>query len=129
MEGRMERLIFEKESYDIRGSILDVYYEMGNGFLEAVYQECLEIEFELREIPFQSQKPISLEYKKRELKQKYIPDFICYNKIVVELKSVRKILPEHEAQLINYLKATKLKLGFLVNFSSFPKVDIRRFVN
>ena len=125
----MERLIFEKESYDIRGSILDVYYEMGNGFLEAVYQECLEIEFELREIPFQSQKPISLEYKKRELKQKYIPDFICYNKIVVELKSVRKILPEHEAQLINYLKATKLKLGFLVNFSSFPKVDIRRFVN
>jgi len=125
----MERLIFEKESYDIRGSILDVYYEMGNGFLEAVYQECLEIEFELKEIPFLPQKPISLEYKKRKLKQKYMPDLICYDKIVVELKSVKKILPEHEAQLINYLKATKHKLGFLVNFSAFPKVDIRRFVN
>ena len=125
----MERLIFEKESYNIRGSILDVYHEIGNGFLEAVYQECLELEFGLREIQFLSQKPISLEYKKMKLKQKYIPDFICYDKIVVELKSVRKILPEHEAQLINYLKATKLKLGFLVNFSAFPKVDIRRFVN
>jgi GxxExxY protein len=125
----VQKLFFEDESYEIRGAFFDVYYEMGNGFLEAVYQECLEIEFGLRGVPFVSQPVISLVYKTKELKKKYVPDFICYNSIVVEIKSVKKIVPEHEAQLINYLKASKLKLGFLVNFSAFPKVEIKRFVN
>jgi GxxExxY protein len=101
---------------------------MGCGFLEGVYQECLEKEFNLKNIEFTSQVELKLLYKGNMLKQTYRPDFICYNKIILELKAVKELSPEHRAQLINYLKATGYKLGLLVNFGHYPKVQIERIV-
>jgi GxxExxY protein len=121
-------LIFKKETYAIRGAAFEVYKVMGSGFLEAVYQECMEKEFEERNIQFISQPELELSYKSKKLKQFYKPDFICNEKIIVELKAVKSIDPKHKAQIINYLKATGLKLGLLVNFGAHPKVEIERFV-
>ena len=120
-------LIYEKETYAIRGAVFEVYKEMGCGFLESVYQECMEKEVESRGIPFVAQPELKLNYKDSVLQQTYKPDFICYNLIILELKAVKDIAPEHKAQIINYLKATELKLGLLINFGSHPKVQIERF--
>src|SRR6266852_4665094 len=109
-------LIAENETYAILGAAFEVYKEKGCGFLEAVYQECLEIEFELQSIPFVPQSELQLSYKGRRLKQKYQPDFICFEKIIVEIKALKPLADEHRAQLHNYLKATGYKLGLLVNF-------------
>jgi len=124
----MDNLLYEKESYEIRGAIFRVYRIMGSGFLEAVYQECLGIECEKALIPYTSQTEISLEYDGTMLEQKYRADFVCYNKIIVEIKAVKVLDEVHTAQVINYLKATGFKLGLLVNFGSFPKVEIKRIV-
>jgi len=124
----MTELIFEQESYKIRGACYEVYKSKGHGFLEAVFQECLAIEFELSGTPFVEKPTLKLNYKGRELKQGYIPDFICYGKIIVEIKAVNTIADEHRAQIINYLKATGMQLGLLVNFGAYPKVEIERFV-
>ena len=121
-----ERLLFRHESYAIQGAVFEVYKEMGCGFLEAVYQECLEKELALRNIPFSSQTELQLSYKGEPLKLSYKPDFICYDRIIVEIKAVKSIMPEHEAQLLNYLKATCIKLGLLVNFGAYPKSIIKR---
>lgn len=121
-----ERILFKDESYAIQGAIFDVYREMGCGFLESVYQECLEKEFRLQNIPFVSQAELKLTYKGEPLVQTYKPDFICFNQIIVELKAVKAIAPEHKAQVINYLKATGMKLGILVNFGDYPKAAIVR---
>jgi len=121
-------LIYPDESFAIRGAIFEVYRVMGCGFLETVYQECLEKEFAFRGIPFVSQKELKIWYKDEELKQRYKPDFICFDRIVVELKAVSGLLPEHQAQLMNYLEATKLRLGLLVNFGHYPMVEIVRRV-
>lgn len=124
-----EELLFKQECYALQGAIFDVYREMGCGFLEAVYQECLEKEFRLRGLPFEAQKELVLSYKGEQLAQTYKPDFICYDKIIVELKAVKEIAAEHKAQLLNYLKATGLELGLLVNFGAYPKVEIVRIAN
>jgi GxxExxY protein len=124
----MTELIHEKETYEILGACFEVYKSKGCGFLEGVFQECLEIEFELRGIPTRAQVPMRLEYKGRPLRQSYIADFICYDKVIVELKAVSKLVDEHRAQLMNYLNATGLKVGLLVNFGHFPKVEHERFV-
>tara|TARA_B110000037_G_C16939016_1_gene431921 strand:+ start:330 stop:638 length:309 start_codon:yes stop_codon:yes gene_type:complete len=100
---------------------------MGCGFLESVFQECLEKEFQARNIPFKSQNQTPIYYKGEKLKQKFIPDFICYDKIIVEIKAVKQTAPEHEAQVLNYLKATNFKLGILANFGSYPKATVKRF--
>ncbi|MDU9376541.1 hypothetical protein McpSp1_11630 [Methanocorpusculaceae archaeon Sp1] len=121
-------LLFEAESYDIRGAIFDVYREMGPGLLEAVYQECLEHEFSRRKIPFVAQSAIHLQYKGVELQQTYKPDFICYDKILVEIKSVDELGRIHRSQLHNYLKITGFRLGFLVNFNHDPGADVVRIV-
>ena len=120
-------LIFEEETYVIRGAVFEVYKELGCGFLEAVYQACLEKELQKRGILFVAQQEIQLMYKGEPLHQTYKPDLICYNKIILELKAVKDIAPEHKAQVINYLKVTNLKLGLLINFGSHPKVQIERF--
>ena len=124
-----EELLFKQECYAIQGAIFDVYREMGCRFLEAVYQECLEKEFRLRQLPFEAQKELVLSYKGEQLAQTYKPDFICYDKIIVELKAVKEIAAEHKAQLLNYLKATGLELGLMVNFGAYPKVEIVRIAN
>jgi len=122
-------LFYAEESYKIQGAIFEVYKEIGCGFLEAVYQECLEREFTLQGIPFRSQTELTLEYKGEPLVQKYKPDFICFEEIIVELKAVKEIVNEHQAQVINYLKATGMELGLLVNFGSYPRVEIKRLIN
>ena len=101
---------------------------MGCGFLEAVYQECLDIELTACGIPFRPQAELALRYKGHELKQKYLPDFICFEAIIVEIKAVKEFDDFHRAQVHNYLKATGYKLGLLVNFGHFPKVEYERIV-
>ena len=123
-----EQVLYADEVYLIQGAIFDVNREMGAGFLEAVYQECLTLEFTARDISFTANKPLPLAYKGWRLSQTYAPDFICFNRIIVELKAVREIAPEHRAQIINYLKATGLRLGLLVNFGCAPKARVERFV-
>ena len=122
----MEQLLYADETYAIRGAIFEVYREMGSGFLESVYQECLEKEFIRRNIPYVAKCQLTLTYKGDLLIQTYEPDFVCYEKIIVELKAVKELAPDHEAQLINYLKATGLRLGLLANFASHPEVQIER---
>ena len=124
----MVELKFSDESYRIRGAVFEVYREMGCGFLEAVYQECLEREFTKRGIPFSAQMELALEYKGERLVQTYKPDFICYGLIVVELKAAKELANEHRAQAHNYLKATGLQLALLVNFGHYPLVEIERIV-
>ncbi|KAB2877729.1 GxxExxY protein [bacterium] len=123
-----EKLIYRNESYAILGASFNVYKDKGCGFLEAVYQECLEIEFGIQEIPFESQKDLKLSYKSKILKQTYKPDFICYDKIIVELKAVSKIADENRAQMLNYLNASGFKLGLLINFGHYPKLEYERIV-
>ncbi len=121
-----EKILFKDECYEIQGAIFEVYREMGCGFLESVYQECLEKELSKRGIPFVAQQELQLTYKGEPLQQTYRPDLICYGQIIVELKAVKDIAPEHKAQVINYLKATGMKLGLLVNFGTYPKASITR---
>jgi GxxExxY protein len=110
------------------GAAFEVYNEEGHGFLEDVYQECLEIELGMRNIPFESQYELKLFYKGRSLKKKYIPDFFVLDEIMVEIKAVKKLLPEHEAQLINYLKATKKRVGYLINFGNASELEWKRII-
>ncbi len=121
-------VLFRDESYAIQGAVYEVYRELGSGFLEAVYQECLALEFRQRDIPYEAQKELTLEYKGEVLQQTYRADFLCFGQIVVEIKAVKDLGPEHRAQVLNYLKATGLRLGLLVNFSHHPKVQVVRLV-
>jgi GxxExxY protein len=123
-----EKILFKDECYQIQGAIFEVYTQMGCGFFEAVYQKCLEKELWQRNIPFEAKKEIHLFYKGEPLDLIYVPDFVCYGKIIVELKAVKEIAPEHKAQLFNFLKAASLKLGLLVNFGSYPKAQILRII-
>jgi len=124
----MHELVHQEETYKIIGACFEVYKEKGCGFLEAVFQECLEQEFVIQGIPARPLVSLPLEYKGRALKQFYVADFVCYDKVIVELKAVSKLTDEHRAQVINYLNATKLKVGLLVNFGHYPKVEHERFV-
>ncbi len=122
-------ILFKEESYRIVGACFEVYREKGCGFLEPVYQECLEIEFRLNGVPYVAQYGLALEYKGTPLRLTYQPDFICYDKIIVELKAVKELADEHRAQLQNYLRATGVQLGLLVNFGHHPKMQIERIAN
>jgi GxxExxY protein len=124
----MGRLVYEEETFAIRGAIFEVYKEMGCGFLESVYQECLEKELVLRSIPYVAQPELMLRYKGERLSQTYKPDLICFDRIIVEIKALKDLAQEHKAQLLNYLNASGLKLGLLVNFGSYPRVQIERMV-
>jgi GxxExxY protein len=124
----MSNVIYAEESYKIMGACFNVYKEMGCGFLESVYQECLEIEFELQNIPFNPQKELTMKYRERLLKKTFIPDFVCYEKIIVEIKAVSKFVDEYRATVLNYLNASGFKLGILVNFGHSPKLEYERIV-
>lgn len=123
-----DKVLFREECYAIQGAVFEVYREIGSGFLEAVYQECMEKEMRSRRIPFVAQHELRLSYKGILLEQTYKPDFICFNSIIIELKAIKELTPQHEAQAINYLKATDMKLALLVNFGSYPKATIKRLV-
>ena len=122
----MSEIVYRKESYAIMGACFNVYKDKGSGFLEGVYQECLAIEFEYQKIPFVAQKKLSLEYRGRKLKHIYLPDFICYDCIIIELKAVAQLLNEHRAQVMNYLNACQMQLGLLINFGHYPQLEYER---
>ena len=122
------QFIYKKETYSIIGAAMEVHRTLGMGFLESVYQEALEIELAKRNIPFVPQKKIQIQYKDVLLNQYYIADLFCYDKIIIELKAVSSVLPEHEAQIINYIHATGMKLGMLLNFGE-ESLFFKRFPN
>ena len=119
----MDDLLFKDEVFEIVGAAIEVHRELRNGFLEPVYQESLEIELALRKIPFVSQERLKLFYKGIELKKEYIPDFVCFGKIIAEIKALERLTNIEIAQLINYLKATKLRVGLLINFGSSGRLE------
>ena len=113
-----QKLIYAKESYEIIGAAMEVHRVLGCGFLEAVYQEALAIEFEKRNIPFKREEKLTIDYKEQTLSKFYEADFVCYYKIIVETKALSELTGKDESQTINYLKATGFKLGILLNFGT-----------
>jgi GxxExxY protein len=126
---RQAMLIYEKETYAILGACFAVYKDKGSGFLEGVYQECLQIELAHRQIPHTADVPLPLFYRGQKLLQVYRADVVCYEKIVLELKACSGLVDEHRAQLINYLHATGYQLGLLINFGHYPKLEYERIAN
>ena len=122
----MTEIIYKAESYAIIGACFEVYNEKGCRFLEPVYQECVGIEFEYQRIPAIPKPSLTLSYRGRILIQTYEPDYVCFGKIIVELKAVSTLIDEHRAQLLNYLHATDFELGLLVNFGHYPKLEYER---
>lgn len=122
-------LIYEQETYKILGACFEVYKQKGCGFIESVYQECLAIEFELQKIPFVAQPKIQLEYKGRILDQFFRPDFICFDKIIVEIKAISDLIEVNKLQTLNYLNATNFELALLINFGHHPKLEHKRIAN
>ncbi len=121
-------LIYKDESYAIIGACFAVYKETGCGFLEPVYHECLDIELESQKILFFSKPTQTLQYRGHTLVQTFMPDFICYGTIIVEIKAVSALADEHRAQLLNYLSATSCALGLFVNFGHYPKMEYERLI-
>jgi GxxExxY protein len=125
----MNNLLYNDKTYKIIGAGFEVYNDKGCGFSEPVYQECFEIELEYQDIPFKPQVELQLAYRERLLKHRYIPDIICYDTIIIELKAVTKLTDEHRAQVMNYLKATECQLGLLINFGHYPRLEYERLIN
>ena len=123
----MTGLVYKDEVYEIVGAAMEVHKELGCGFLEAVYQEAFEIELKGRNIPFESQKQLAIYYKGKLLEKEYYADVVCYDKIIVELKALDKLTSKEESQILNYLKASGLKVGILINFGA-ASLDWKRFV-
>jgi GxxExxY protein len=119
--------LFKEECYKIIGCAMEVYKTLGNGFLEAVYQEALEIEFTNQNVPFNKEKEIKIEYKGITLNKKYYADFLCFDKIIVELKAISEMTENNYKQLFNYLKATGLKLGLIINFGA-ESLEYKRII-
>lgn len=124
----MAEIVYREESYKIIGACFEVYKAKGCGFTEPIYQECLEMEFRLQNIPFVSQALMELEYKGTKLQQHFRVDFICYDSIVVEIKALSKLTDVCRSQVLNYLNAHKYRLGLLVNFGHHPRVEYERIV-
>lgn len=120
-------LILKDEVYAIIGAAMEVSNELGAGFLEAVYQEALELELAMRRVPYKAQYPLQISYKGHVLTKEYIPDFICFDQVVVEIKALKQLTTLEEAQLLNYLKASGKTVGVLINFGS-PKLEWKRMV-
>lgn len=110
------------------GAAFEVYNQLGYGMAEEVYQQCLEIELELRGIPFSSKRELTLAYKGRLIEKRYVPDLFVYGGIVVELKAVKELAPDHESQLFNYLRISRQEVGYLVNFGRRDQLEWKRFV-
>ena len=124
----MPKLLYKNEVYAIIGAAMEVYNVLGPGFLESVYQEALEIELSTREISFKSQQELNISYKEHRLRQQYKPDFVVYEKIIVEIKALNQLTSHDQAQLLNYLKATGLPVGILINFGAEKDLEWKRMI-
>lgn len=124
----MGELLLEKETYAIRGAAIEVHKRLGFGFLEAVYQEAMELELAIREIPFESMKALVITYRDQPLRKHYVADLVCFGEVIVELKCIPKITGVEKAQLLNYLAATGKKVGLIINFGSRGKLEVERMV-
>jgi GxxExxY protein len=124
----MTELLLKDEVFAIVGTAIEVHRELGPGFLEAVYQEAMEIESADRGLPFEPQKLLTIQYKDRQLAKAYVADLMYFGQIVVELKALERLSSREEAQILHYLKATGLRVGVLINFGSIGRLEWRRFV-
>jgi GxxExxY protein len=124
----MTDLLLKNEVYAIIGAAIEVHRELGSGFLEAVYQEAFELELYNHDVPFESQKPLIIYYKDRRLNKEYVADLVCYGQIVVEIKAIDRLSGKEESQILNYLKATGMRIGLLINFGSIGKLEWKRFI-
>lgn len=124
----MNNLLFKEEVYRIVGAAMEVYNELGSGFLESVYEEALIIEFGSRDIPFQNQVQLEIEYKGDVLTKKFRADFLCFNEVVLDIKHQKNLTDLDTAQILNYLKATKKRIGMLINFGNKQKLEWKRYV-
>ena len=124
----MPELILKEEVYRIIGAAMDVYYRLGRGFLEPVYQEAMQIELARRDIPFEPQCRLTIYYKGQPLKKGYVADFICFGQIIGELKACERLTGVDEGQLLNYMKATQKHVGLLINFASPVRLEWKRYV-
>ena len=124
----MKQEVYKEEGYRFMGAAFEVYNDRGYGLAEEIYQECLEIELELRGIPFRPKAEVKCCYKGRELKKRYVPDLMVLECLVVELKAVTQLTPDHEAQLINYMRIARQPVGYLVNFGHKDGLEWKRFI-
>jgi len=123
-----EKPFFPEETYQVVGAAMEVYYKLGPGFLEGVYQKALSIELEMRGIPFREQARFQIEYKGNPLGHEYVADFFCFDEIIVEIKAVNSLSPIDWAQVINYLKASHKRVGVLFNFGSHGRLEWKKLV-
>ena len=119
---------FAQEGYELMGAAFEVHNVQGGGLSEEIYQQSLEAELELRSIPFRRKQELTVYYKGKELEKRYIPDLFVFERIVVELKAVAALCPDHEAQIINYMRITKQPVGYLINFGPIGKLQYKRFI-
>ncbi len=124
----MTKLLLEQETYAVTGAAIEIHRTLGPGFLEKVYQEAMQLELTARNIPFESEVPLDINYKGQSLTQKYYADLICFGQIIVELKALNQLSGTEDAQLLNYLKATGLQVGILFNFGSHGRLERKRLV-
>lgn len=121
-------ILFKDESYKIIGACMEVHKKLGPGFLESVYSEALEIEFKNANIPYEKEKKLPVFYKDKPLQKYFRADFVCYNSIILELKATKFLIEADHRQTVNNVKATKFKLGLLINFGT-PSLTYKRIVN
>jgi GxxExxY protein len=124
----MTELLLKEEVFKIVGAAIEVHRDLGSGFLEPVYQEAMSIELASSSIPFEAQRVLQILYKGHRLEKEYVPDFVCYQQIIVELKALDHLTSKEEAQVLNYLKATKFRVALLLNFGSHGKLQWKRLV-
>ncbi len=124
----MRSEIYKDEGYQLMGAAFEVYNVRGYGLGEEIYQECMEIELGIRRLPFSPKGELACFYKGHELAKRYVPDLFVFGNIIVELKAVRALLPEHEAQLINYLRLTRQPVGYLINFGNVTELEWKRII-
>ena len=121
-------LLLKEETYSVTGAAIEVHRALGPGFLEKVYQEAMQLELTARRIPFEAEKSLNIKFKEQCLTQKYYADLVCFEQIIVEIKALNRLSGKEEAQLLNYLKATGLRVGLLFNFGSHGKLERKRLV-
>ncbi len=124
----MAELVLKEEVYEVIGAAMDVYYQLGRGFVEPIYQEAFQIELGRRGLPFEPQKELTIEYKGHPLEKKYVADMLCFNQIIVELKALDRLTGVDEAQLLNYMRMTRMRVGLLINFGSQVRLEWKRYV-